>query len=31
VREDWPLSLAVTGSGSQGLTIQFNVTDYDRP
>jgi len=31
VREDWPLSLAVTGSGSQGLTIQFNVTDYNRP
>jgi hypothetical protein len=31
VREDWPLSLAVTGSGSQGLTIQFNMTDYDRP
>jgi hypothetical protein len=31
VRKDWPLSLAVTGSGSQGLTIQFNATDYDRP
>lgn len=31
VRKDWPLSLAVTGTGSQGLTIQFNMTDYNRP
>ena len=31
VKEDWPMSLAVTGSGSQGLTIQFNMTDYNRP
>jgi len=31
VKKNWPLSLRVTGTGAQGLTIQFNATDYNRP